>query len=228
MNTLMSEETFGDLRKARDSLVAAGEDMAGIFIPWAGPELLRSGGIYYVGQGTRGWYGSDQSQTMEVCYKMLSDIERGELKEHTLFWKFLNRLSIALLGRPSQETAQRWGWSNMLKIGCRTNNAQGWPARAKDWQRDICIRALKEEFARLRHALIFIASNETFGVLEHCVPNWEARDKSQEEHGVHSQWDGAASNLYVNGYHPRAASQQCFLDAQLRVTLNLAKRFAVP
>jgi len=80
---------------------------------------------------------------------------------------------LALLGAPYDEAPDRWGWSNLFKIGSRSENDPGkWPQRLRDDQRDICATSLSEEFAKLHNSLIVIASNRRFDVLDNlrCFP----------------------------------------------------------
>jgi hypothetical protein len=55
MNTLMTEATFNALMKMRDDLRENqdfADQVAGVFVPWAGNKLRENGGIYYVGIAT--------------------------------------------------------------------------------------------------------------------------------------------------------------------------------
>ena len=85
------------------------------------------------------------------------------------FWQFLDGLSWALLGAPLFESADQWGWSNLLKIGWSVGNPSRWrrqvPTLEKE-RRDVCIVALREEFAKLRNSLIVVASAYPLGVLD--------------------------------------------------------------
>ena len=226
MHTLMTRDSFIQIKSVRDELLAKNQSVAGIFVPWAGPRLIRDGGIYYVGIATDGAYGADESQTLERCYSWAATVGNGERHElsHTPFWRFLDDLSSRLLGAPSHETADRWGWSNLLKIGCCTGSPSEWPELVITAQRPACIECLKHEFSLLEQTLIFIGSNDDHGILSESLAKKPEWDKSEEDAGIYWWWDEKASNLYVHGYHPNFAQFHRFFDAQLNKTVDLARR----
>ena len=87
--------------------------------PWAGQRLAEAGGIYWVGAATEGAYGSEGEQTFEACHERPARLcDRGpHARAHTPLWLFLDGLTRALLGGSYDATTDRWGWSNLLKIG---------------------------------------------------------------------------------------------------------------
>jgi len=222
----MTHDSFMQLKSVRDGLLARNENVAGIFVPWAGPGLIRDGGLYYVGIATDGDYGADEPQTFEQCYEATVWVRNGERHEHSHspFWRFLDELSSRLLEGPSHKTANRWGWSNLLKIGCRADSPGDWPELVKTAQTPACIESLRREFSRLHRTVIFIASNEKLGILDESLPKEPQWDKSDEDTGIHWWWEQESSNLYVHGYHPKYAQLQGFFDEQLNKTVDIARR----
>ncbi len=67
MPTLMTRPTFERLAQVRAQLIdqaftpATPErpDVAGVFLPWAGPRLAEAEGIYWVGAAAEGAYGAE-------------------------------------------------------------------------------------------------------------------------------------------------------------------------
>ncbi len=226
MHTLMPRDSFMNLKSVRDGLLAKNQNVAGIFVPWAGRHLIRDGGIYYVGIATDGDNGADKPQTLEQCYKETESTGNGERHErsHTPFWRFLDELSSRLLGAPSHKTADRWGWSNLLKIGCCTDSPSEWPEVVITAQAPACIESLRHEFSRLQQTLVFIASTEKLGILDESLPREAQWDKSEEDAGIYWWWEEESSNIYVHGYHPGAAQRHRFFDEQLNKTVDVARR----
>jgi hypothetical protein len=139
MSTLMTIELFERLNKIREALVAnpafargPAERIAGLCVPWAGPGLKESGGIYYLGMATSGDYWADAPQTFDARSQVARSLcaNRHE-RAHRPFWQFLDGLTWALLGAPFDETSDRWGWSNLLKIGWSGGNPDEWPSPIK-------------------------------------------------------------------------------------------------
>lgn len=247
MPTLMTTGTFGELAKIRSALDAGplasrkDEKLAGIFVPWAGSSLKGEGGIYYVGMATDGGYWADDPQTFDQrsqCTELLCAPHTRDERMRSPFWQFLDGLSWALLGAPYDETSDRWGWSNLLKIGWSVGNPNQWrppvEPQLKDAQRDICVIALREEFEKLHGSLIVICSGNTFGVLEspdffpRLVPQWQKNyadnwNRDREETGVWWFIDPNSGNLYVHGYHPNYAVINNFWGSALRYTIHLAR-----
>lgn len=226
MHTLMTQGAFVKIKSVRDALLAEDHDVAGIFVPWAGSRLIREGGIYYVGIATDGEYGAHERQTFERCYSWAATVGNGERHErsHTPFWRFLDELSLQLLRAPAHESADRWGWSNLLKIGCCNGSPSEWPQLVVTAQTPACIECLQQEFSRLKQTLIFIGSNDDYGIITESLPTKPQWDKSEEDAGVYSWWDEESFNLYIHGYHPGFAQRDGFFDAQLNKTVELARR----
>jgi hypothetical protein len=222
----MIHDSFMQLKSVRDGLLARNHDVAGIFVPWAGPRLIRDGGLYYVGIATDGDNGADEPQTFEQCYEETASVGNGERHErsNSPFWRFLDELSSRLLAGPSHKTADRWGWSNLLKIGCRSGSPSEWPELVKTAQTPASIESLRREFSRLQQTAIFIASNEKLGILDESLPREPQWDKSDESAGIYWWWEQESSNLYVHGYHPHPAQRQGFFDEQLNKTVDVVRR----
>jgi hypothetical protein len=240
MPTLMTPRTFSELSKIWSALdagpLAAGQDgrLAGIFVPWAGSRLIGEGGIYYVGMATDGDYWADDEQTFDQrlqCTESLCNNRHD--RAGSPFWQFLDGLTWALLGAPFNETSDRWGWSNLLKIGWSVGNPNGWQVKLIEEQREVCAISLREEFEKLHESLIIIGSRNAFGVLDSphifpkLMPQW--RDNWNKDHheqtGVWSFTDPKSSNLYVHCEHPgyaiRAASS--FWGSALGRIIHLAR-----
>jgi len=247
MPTLMTTGptgTFGELAKIRSALdagpFAPGPTgrLAGIFVPWAGSRLEREGGIYYVGMATHGAYGADIPQTTFDAQLALAEslcTNRRDHLAHTPFWQFLDGLTWALLGAPSAETSDRWGWSNLLKIGWSEGAPNDWRKEMKDAQQDICAVALRKEIERLHHSLVVIVSFSPLNVLDsdkvfpQLIQNWNMDYESNWKKDYHEQtglwWfnDQKSGNLYVHGHHPRPAVYGGYWGSALGRTIQLAR-----
>jgi len=234
MPTLMTRPTFEHLRRLRARLIDQGfasatseqPGVAGLFLPWAGQRLAKAGGIYWVGAATEGIYGAEGEQSFEACHERAARLcDRGpHARAHTPLWLFLDGLTRALLDGSYDTTTDRWGWSNLLKIGWSVGTPQDWPAGLVERQQEACAAALREEFARLRRSLIFVGSLDDFGILGEALggnPGWNG-----EEDEVAGLWwfhDEASGNLFVHGCHPNAARRGHFSDAALDRTVMLAR-----
>lgn len=214
MPTLMTTETFGKLLEiwraldARPPTLGQTGRLAGIFVPWAGARLIGEGGIYYIGIATAGDYRGDADPpTFDAQRDVVESLCTDNCRDLAAspFWQFLDGLTWALLDGPFHETTNRWGWSNLLKIGWSDANPN---AELRAAQQTTCINALREEFDKLHDSLIVIVSNDTFGVLDspylfpQIVPLWNTN--YHEQTGLYWFKDQRLGNLYVHGYHPRA------------------------
>jgi len=241
MPTLLTRPTFERLAQLRARLLDQGfpaatperPGVAGLFLPWAGRRLAEAGGIYWVGAATAGAYGAEGEQSFEACHERAARLcDRGpHARAHTPPWLFLDGLTRALLGGPYDATRDRWGWSNLLKIGWSVGEPEDWPPGLIERQQAACAAALREEVSRLRRSLVFVGSLDDFGILGEALggtPDW---------HGEHDAatglwWfrDEASGNLFVHGCHPSAARRGHFSDAALDRTVllarNLLPRFA--
>jgi hypothetical protein len=234
MPTLMTRPTFERLAQVRAQLIDQGfapamperSGIAGLFLPWAGQRLAEAGGIYWVGAATEGAYGSEGEPTFEACHERAARLcDRGpHARAHTPLWLFLDGLTRALLGGSYDATTDRWGWSNLLKIGWSAGEPETWPPGLVERQQAACAAALREEFARLRQSLVFVGSLDDFGVLG------EALGGSPAWHGEHDEatglwWfrDEASGNLFVHGCHPSAARRAYFTEEALDRTVLLAR-----
>ena len=230
MPTLMGGKTFSELKRVwielNASLLAPSQDgqLAGICVPWAGSRLKKEGGIYYVGMATNGCYWPGDPQTREGCLK-LAELLCTNRKDHLArapFWQFLDGLTWALFGAPFHESSERWGWSNLLKIGWSVGNPNEWRPPVKptliDKQREACVTSLREEFERLHRSLIVIVSADTFGVLDATLESRNWNKEYHEQTGIYWSTD-SRSNVYVHGYHPRY-----LIGSPLGRTINLARK----
>lgn len=107
MPTLITEESFDQLKNVRDDLVVAtplapGKPgrVAGICIPWAGHHLIVEGGIYYVGIGTCDDFYADEEHTFQARLRVTENHVQGREGAGTPFWQFLDGLTLALFGAP--------------------------------------------------------------------------------------------------------------------------------
>ena len=153
-STLMSQGTFDKFAALQDELVkdyprSSSGEIAGVFVPCAGQCLKDEGGIYYIGMGTHGPYKTDNDQTLAGCAEFAHTLCTGQIASD--FWQFLDGLTLAVWGSRCGEITERWGWSNLFKIGwSRGNPSKGWPAPLLDRQRELCTNALYEELRNLR------------------------------------------------------------------------------
>ena len=206
-------------------------------MPWAGSRLSE-GGIYFVGIATDKDYWADDPQTFEQRLQRTEWVCNSKVGDwlHSPFWQFLDGLTWALLGDSYVKTVDRWGWSNLFKIGWSSiRDPQQWPPPLKDKQRDICVTALREEFKQLHETLIVIVSAGRLDVLDSpdlfptFVPQWQEEYEdnwNKDNHETTGVWwlkDPNSRNLYVHGYHPRAAVQQRFWGSALGRTIHLAR-----
>lgn len=139
------------------------------------------------------------------------------------FWRFLDELTVPLLGGPHFDTRKRWGWSNLLKIGgSQKNLISKRDAEFIKIQREACKQTLQEEFAQLSRSLIFIGSNDEFGILRPIL-NEEASWDKHDDSGLLWKFDARSGNLFVHGYHPKATLR--WWDKAVKVTLDLAEAY---
>jgi len=226
MHTLMTEQTFLQLKQIRDQFIIEPHlsAVAGIFVPWAGPRLREEGGLYYVGAATDGAFWAQSPQRFEDCYQRTADICNGKRhnRSGTPFWRFLDRLSIALFNAPYERTTAYWGWSNLLKIGFTDGTPASWHKEVADRQRAACIESLRQELAHLKDTTVFVASNATFGILDEAIGDTVPWVKADEDSGVYCHQDTQSRNLYIWGYHPKAAQLGKFFDEELEMVSKLA------
>lgn len=234
MPTLMTRPSFERLAQVRTQLIDQGfapatpgrAGVAGLFLPWAGRRLAEAGGIYWVGAATEGDYGAERQQSFEACHERAARLcDRGpHACAHTPLWLFLDGLTRELLGGSYDSTAERWGWSNLLKIGWSAGTPEGWPAELIERQQAACAAALREELAALRGSLVFVGSQDDFGILGEALggmPDWHG--EQDEAAGIWWFRDEASGNLIVHGCHPSAARQGHFSEAALERTVLLAR-----
>ena len=133
----MSEATFERLsdvqqRLAPDMLTRPdlrGLQPSNVFVPWAGSNLSAQRGIYYAGIAVAA-EAPREGQTFQGELTSTEDFcgHGRHGRDHTPFWRFLDRLTRLLLGGAYHETSDRWGWSNLLKIAGSEGPPSAWPA----------------------------------------------------------------------------------------------------
>ncbi|WP_149537445.1 hypothetical protein [Siccirubricoccus phaeus] len=234
MPTLMSRTSFERLAQVRSQLLDQGlplatpdrPGVAGLFLPWAGRRLAEAGGIYWVGAATEDDYGAEREQSFEACHERAARLcDRGpHARAHTPLWLFFDGLTRGLLGGAYDATTERWGWSNLLKIGWSSGATESWPAELVERQQSACAAALREEFAALRQSLVFVGSQDDFGILGEALggrPDWHG--EQDEAAGIWWFRHEASGNLIVHGCHPSVARRGHFSEAALERTLLLAR-----
>ena len=101
----------------------------------------------------------------------------------------------------------KWGTSNLFKIGSnKTANPSQWEPEFIEYQKNASIAALKHEFSQLRNSVIFIASDNDYGLLEPVLPEAGSKwEKTYEKEGIYFWRDRVTGSIFINGYHPQAA-----------------------
>jgi hypothetical protein len=165
----------------------------------------------------------DSSATLEAALEATEQFVQSGMRgrRHSPFWNFLDGLTTDLLGGPSDTVSDRWGWSNLLKIGWSRGNPANWPTMLIELQRNTCEEALRGELSRLRDSLIFVASNPEFRVLHPVAGDETEWNQDHQEDGIWWLKDNLHGNLYVHGYHPGHARRRRFYDAELKRAITL-------
>ena len=234
MPSLMSRQTFEALAAANRTLAIQKWSQPGhpasVFVPWAGKELIKKGGIYIVGIALAAEDNEERPLTYDESYAETKAFvyEHGgrHSRSHTPFWRFLDRLSLDLLGAAFDKTIDDWGWSNLLKIHWSEGTPASWPSDFVTSQLSICSRALREEFDGLENSLVYVASHGDFGLLHEVYPP----DKWNKEYEQLDIWwllDEKSKKLYVHGPHPYGFLQR--FDVMVETVRTLAQmlpRFA--
>ncbi len=234
MASFMRRHDFEHLALIRRGLIENGfpsatadrPGLAGLFVPWSGQHLAERGGIYWVGAGTAGDYGADSDQSFEACHERAARLcDRGpHARAHTPLWMFLDALTRDLLGGPYDATRDRWGWSNLLKIGWSAGEPEAWPSELVERQQGASAAALRAEFEQLHDSLIFVGSIDDFGILGEAlggVPAWHG--ERDETTGIWWYREEASGNLFIHGCHPNAARRGQFSEAALERAVMLAR-----
>ena len=116
MPTFMTQSTFAALTDVWRQLVAGGVPTSYVAVPWAGEQLVASGrGIYQIGIAPNAEQGSGEP-SFQADLRNTEEFCRDPRHGNTPFWRFLDRLSQALLHDTYRRTQHRWGWSNLLKM----------------------------------------------------------------------------------------------------------------
>jgi hypothetical protein len=228
MPTLMSQAVFSKLVEVNQDLRRVVWDKPGhptyVFVPWAGSRLKEERkGIYFVGIALAAEESAEEAQTFGLSLRATEDFvaEGRHPRSHTPFWQFLDCLTLELLGGPFHETTDRWGWSNLLKIGWSNDTPANWPCKLKEIQQGACTEALREELGSLPESLVFVASQEEFRIFYPISGGEHTWHKDREDAGIWWQTDPQTGNLYVHGYHPNAALR--FWDDMVGRTVELAR-----
>lgn len=234
MGSFMTRQNFEGLAQVRKGLVDNGlpsssadqHGLAGLFVPWSGQHLAERGGIYWVGAATVGNYGADGNQSFEACHERAARLcDRGpHAHAHTPLWMFLDALTRELLGGPYDATRDRWGWSNLLKIGWSEGGPADWPSELVERQQGASAAALRAEFEQLHDSLIFVGSIDDFGILGDAlggVPEWHG--EREEATGIWWYREDASGNLFVHGCDPSAARRGQLSAAALERAVMLAR-----
>ena len=238
MPTFMTEATFAQLSDARQRLERdmlnrpdlRGLQPSNVFVPWAGSSLSVQRGIYYVGIAVAA-EDPREGQTFQGELTSTEDFcgHGRHKRDHTPFWRFLDRLTRPLLGGAYNETLDRWGWSNLLKIAGNERSPNLWPAMLAKYQLEGCISSLREEFAHLKQSLVFVASSEEYGILRHILPGEEHWNKEFE--ATSGLWwidDPQTGNLYIHSYHPNFLQRQRHFEMAIADSVELARRILPP
>lgn len=223
----MTPEIFSTIAELRLRLLQEEYGRPGapgdIFIPWAGKSLREHRGIYVIGIALDAaparkdqTFAGRLEWTEEMC-------DRRHDKGGTPFWAFLDSLTRQLLGGPYYATADRWGWSNLLKICWSEGRPDQWPRNFKNLQRQVSALAVQEELANLSRSLIFVASNNDFGILDSLGMDRGSWNKEDPDKSGIWWRPGNKGNLWVYGYHPGYARRGKFYDAALERTVELAR-----
>ena len=229
MPTFMTHPTFAILTDVRRQLVAEGDVAASyIFVPWAGEQLMATErGIYYVGIATNAEDAGGEP-SFEAGLRSTENFCRHPTLGNTPFWRFLDRLSRAILNDTYSRTQQRWGWSNLLKVAGTFGPPDHWPVALIDRQRAACIVALQEEIARLRDSLIVITSRNEYGILYDTVAEEARWDKKPRKSKTHVLHDPVTGNTFVRCYHPNYMVQKAFFEAAVTDVVQLARETLPP
>lgn len=235
MPTLMTQPTFDMLavclRQLSDKSVAEGIGPSHIFVPWAGEQLIAKGrGIYYVGIALNAEGRAEQKKGFQECLQGTENFCRRDLtsRRGTPFWRFVDRLSLEILGETYSLTQEKWGWSNLLKVAGSAGSPARWPDALIDGQRTACIAALREEIARLRDSLIVVTSANEYGILFKAVAEENLWDKQPRQSNIWWLRDPVSGNTYVRCYHPNNMQQRNFFEAAVNDVVRLARETLPP
>lgn len=231
MPSLMAEPIFSELAEARanyrKSLPNPDSLIAPIFVPWIGDHFKQSqNGIYFVGIDLA----PESSDVPQIYDERLLATEHfidHDLSnyEHRPFWRYVGSITQNLLGGRPFQTSNKWGWSNILKIG-RSDSLLH--QKLIQTEREACVKTLKQGFNYLRNSLILIMSADGFGILSTALESVTWNTEREDETGTWWAKDAATGNLIVHSYHPGFSFRQKFADAALNFTMELARAEQVP
>jgi hypothetical protein len=197
-------------------------DAAGIFLPFRGKDL-QEGGFYYIGQATRGdwWACEEQSAANSLLWS--NEFIRSEGKpvgggtlyaeQHRNFWKFCDQMCRSLFDSGMLESRERWGWSNLLKIGAfnsgdRQDGPSSWGDEMHEIQRGACIACLRDEVSALQRTVIYVASTSDLNICKEVFGEaaWRRGEEVGDTWVRVFPWDN--DNIVCHGPHPQAIMRQ--------------------
>ena len=230
MPTLMTTQRFNELNSVRAAFIAETEGNylpSNVFVPWAGSTMMQTRrGIYFVGiaLAAEDAYGE---QTFESRQSATERFVQSPDRGNKPFWRFVNQICIGLLAAPYDQTQDKWGWSNLLKIAGNEDSPDKWPRTLKSGQSAACQTALSEELAGLRGALVVILSSDLYGVV---TPEITGLQWDKEDRPGCTYWlePGKTGNAIVNCYHPNYLQRQKYFDDAVAETIHFSKKVLPP
>jgi len=223
---------FNELCKTREKLMREfrPDMVSGIHLPWAGNQVLnpveRTNSLYVVGIATAANYPVQSNFDAARAYSEQDWRDHPKERAGSPFWQFVSGLTTFMYDKRHYECADRWGWSNIFKIAYNDDvgGPSKWPNPFFDGQREACVVALKHEFNQLSKAAIFIASSDDREMLRLVLPTAKWDEKYNED-GLHFWDEDNTGNLYIWGYHPKAArmANPPFFDKMLTRSQSLIR-----
>ena len=224
MPTLLSKPTFARLLERQRKISHL--QPTGPMLPYAGEDLVSGGGgIYFVGIATDGDFQSDPSLSYAARIERVARMVQSRQGAASPFWRFIDQVCVRSFGRPFNECPERWGWSNLVKIGA----SEGVPTpELAHAQRDLCVEAFAEELGSLRRALVVVLTAQTHGILEAALTSLAGRpltwDKRHTDAGIYT-FDPRPHLRVLHAYHPKYAALARFFDAAAQVVCDEAPAY---
>jgi hypothetical protein len=202
-------------------------EVGSVFVPWIG-RAARVGGLYFVGIGldaNAAVEGQTFEQSLSITGAFCGPTRHD--RSRTPFWSVFDKMTLRFLGGPYEATSDRWGWSNLLKIGWSKGSPSGWPPKLVNLQAEACAAAFAEEIAGLSRSLIFVGSGNDYGILDSKVAPLSTWSQDREEAGFWWWHDKATGNLFVHSNHPRKIRQGGGETQLLRSLGELASQYGL-